>query len=517
MITSAINNMTHLKILLAIFISINSVLSFGQNPSTSSFSGQIVYQPNNIIGSPSAIDVKSIVTYVKFDEYPKFGGDIQTPRVDKSGEFHFSIPYLGKVHKFQMFYEDAGKKWRWTGGFYQEPGDQIKIKIYAKMDGIDSISFQGEGAEKYNLTNRLNNEMWRNYMKDPLITEIQTIKNLKELKDVLERLIRLTLKHQSKSNNLIENSNLNYDLKKILKYEFADYHSDWVFRLDLLLKKFPQYKDVIRDSYVNNSHMLYIPPTSLSTFAPTYIRTAVAKIKFESRLDSSSAKSDLKYVYDEIKTKFKNDIRDKIIGRLIFASMTGIRSYDQSSDIEKDSIIMDAYQTVTEPHIKETIESRMVVNSKKIGKLFITDFITLDNKKFNIESLSGKVILIDTWFLGCAGCANFHALYEKNIKKKFDTDTNFVYLSINIDKKKDDWIKGIKSNLYTSDKNTNVSTGSLGVGHPFLINYGITGGPFVMIVDRDMKILSIPSLISISTENSGFEKVIEKALMRHSN
>ena len=100
--------------------------------------------------------------------------------------------------------------------------------------------------------------------------------------------------------------------------------------------------------------------------------------------------------------------------------------------------------------------------------------------------------IIDLWGIGCEGCAQFHKMFEKDIWPTVKDVSDFKVVSVNIDKTKDRWLKGIGSNHYTSMDYINLYTGE-NVGtqnHDFTKFYNVNAVPFLVLVGKDGRIIA---------------------------
>src|SRR6185503_4759935 len=83
----------------------------------------------------------------------------------------------------------------------------------------------------------------------------------------------------------------------------------------------------------------------------------------------------------------------------------------------------------------------------------------------SLDDLKGKVVLIDFWFTGCFGC-QMVAKYMPQVENNFKGDTNIVFVSISVDKNKQQWLKSVKESLYTSPGSIKLYTEGKGADHP---------------------------------------------------
>lgn len=106
-----------------------------------------------------------------------------------------------------------------------------------------------------------------------------------------------------------------------------------------------------------------------------------------------------------------------------------------------------------------------------------------DGKKISLQSLRGKVVLIDFWASWCRPCRmenpNVVRLYKEYNSKGFEV------FGVSLDKSKEDWVKAIKDDGLTW---THVS--DLGFWQSSVVKlYNITGIPQTFLIDKEGKII----------------------------
>jgi len=111
----------------------------------------------------------------------------------------------------------------------------------------------------------------------------------------------------------------------------------------------------------------------------------------------------------------------------------------------------------------------------------------IDGKLVTLSGLKGKIVLIDTWYIGCGPCIRLQPTLD-SIRSVFE-DSNFVVVSVCLDYTGDqisDWRKAVESGKYTSGKNINLyAPGRNGIPPTIVNNYHIYGCPTLILIDRE--------------------------------
>jgi hypothetical protein len=245
-------------------------------------------------------------------------------------------------------------------------------------------------------------------------------------------------------------------------------------------------------------------------YASEFLGRLAQKELFELSVASGGNKVKVVSFYKRIKANYVGSVRDWLIGYsfLVYRIENGLEQYDLSL---KDSILIDAENLVSLPYVKQALHKRREVIAKLDNKKVIdAEFIGVNGDKFSLSSLKGKVYLIDTWFKGCGGCAQFYKRFEKEVYPKFKNNKNFAVLSLSMDTNNERWVSGIESNLYTNKGHVNVWTGNF-MDHPFLKHYQLQGGARQLLVSADGTIiykgLLAPSDILIEKITDALSKI----------
>lgn len=113
----------------------------------------------------------------------------------------------------------------------------------------------------------------------------------------------------------------------------------------------------------------------------------------------------------------------------------------------------------------------------------------VDGNWVSLEDFRGKVVFVDFWYYGCAGCAGYYRTVLSEVEKIFEENDEVVFLTISIDKEEADWKRGIESEHYTSDKVINLRTEDW-KNEPIIKHFGMISFPYPVLIDRNGRLFS---------------------------
>ena len=146
-------------------------------------------------------------------------------------------------------------------------------------------------------------------------------------------------------------------------------------------------------------------------------------------------------------------------------------------------------------------------------KAYDFTLFTSEDKKIALDDFKGRVVVLDFWFRGCGYCAILEQRM-KNIRRVFENDSAVVFISVNLDTNKDQFLKGIASGKYTGENEINLYTKGAAFDHPLAKHYNIIGCPELIIIDKQQRtFISKPTRPSDEITDQKFIDLILKAEM----
>jgi thiol-disulfide isomerase/thioredoxin len=185
--------------------------------------------------------------------------------------------------------------------------------------------------------------------------------------------------------------------------------------------------------------------------------------------------------YDYITHHFTGALRERILTNLFFYYKDGKQDIAAS--------LIDALTIIKEPDFVHILKDIQMSNAKGATAF---DFTLPDvhDIRHSLKQYKGKVILIDFWYTGCGNCVRLSP-YLKKVDEKFD-NRSVIFLSINVDHYRYQWLEGIRSGKYSSENAINLYTEGAGLKHALCMHYQIKGCPTLLLIDKKGKLMQSP-------------------------
>lgn len=187
-------------------------------------------------------------------------------------------------------------------------------------------------------------------------------------------------------------------------------------------------------------------------------------------------------MYNMIKEKYTGIVRENFLAYTFRNPIGIIRKVGFTPKTE--ALLADYYVQPDYPESKRRVKDYEIERRTK-WNLYNAPAFTLTNTKgelFTSQQLKDKVAVIDFWFTGCTGCVQMAPELRK-VEEYFARDTNIIFLSVSIDKDKEQWIKSISQKKYTSGGGIQLYTDGLGKKHDIITQFFVDGYPTLEILD----------------------------------
>ncbi|PYF75101.1 TlpA family protein disulfide reductase [Pedobacter nutrimenti] len=391
----------------------------------------------------------------------------------KNGKFELKLDNVDEVGYMRMFaYGD--KIYEGRDLFLVEAGDEIWLKADGKY-----LAFSGKGAEKYNYIVQAENKITAFRKEHPIPKFTSKIERLRfsrklgaeETKERQMMLEQCKGKLTEKSYALLEFDNISRPIYSDIDQLFGVNGYDPAPYKD-------HYKEILA-YYDLDAPSEFIAERSQYYADLLYRKELMEVLNEDPDYDlKKSYNIDYGKLVNNILKGYSGPLRDKIFA--ISRRLGGqTKSYDQS--LKQVLNIMDTkrYKGVL------TAEWNAFGKGKDAFDFHLKD---TTGKMISLKDLRGKVIVAELYFTGCHWCIVQNDAM-KPVVKEFKNNPNVVFLSVNLDKTMKSFREAVKGGKYTHPESINVYTNGKGEDHELMKHYGFSGAPYVILIDKNGKML----------------------------
>lgn len=391
-----------------------------------------------------------------------------------SNAFIFELKDQTKPLYFSLFLKDSLMDILLVREFHFEPGDHIKINI--KRTGVPNIydiEFSGKGSAKYSCKNDFRHAL---HVADSISGNNKQGNANRSLRH-LNATRQLINKHQP------EMSDYSYGL--LNADVIGGYGKDSLNHLNNELDRLLASKDTLGfkrkigavEKEMCFDYTMDIPDNVLVD-SKEYADFLLDKIKLENRLISGG----INYFgfYQDIKKVNNSSLRDKMITNFIMRYWVRINDH-------YDEVLNDAVLTVKDTYFLNRIkELERNATGKKAFDFALED---VNGKIVNMHDFTGKVVFIDFWFTGCTACKHYYKDCLMSVEQIYKDNSNIVFITVCIDKDKEEWLNSLNSGEYASSGSINLYTKGEGHKNEIIQYYNITTYPRPMLISRNGTII----------------------------
>lgn len=362
-------------------------------------------------------------------------------------------------------------------GYLIEKGDNITINSTP-----DGFCFTGKGSEKFNVTYDVNR------IENSALKEIgENLIHPEGLSNVFKR-IDTTASHQlqllNKRKALISVEAFILIKAKILSKLYGEGASRYYqnFSSDSLsqiaLKSLVNYQ---KPKIIDSSLINLFNKNELLKYSATYATALIMKYQFDSCYSHHKPFLIIP-CYKFIKNNYSGGLRERMVTNLLY--------YYRGDD---QDISMPINEALTFIHNEDFVNLLKKIKSSRLTGTQAYNFKLVDTlgKIHRLADYKGKVVLIDFWYTGCGNCIQI-APYLKDMEITF-VNKPVIFLSVNIDKTRGQWIKSINGGKYNSHYVTNLFTDGQELKHPICLHYNINACPTLILIDKSGALMQNPT------------------------
>ncbi len=411
---------------------------------------------------------------------------------DRRGEFCFNLPFKPRFgNRISIYLKSKPHSIPIIGlPAPIEVGDSIFISIKKAGEGTE-VHFSGRGEAKYNCFQAIAstlNGLFENsrqgkgdssggYKVDDKISlnfwdSSGALNQLEEYKNVLSvdmyNLIKTDIR------GFIGTYNISPELNGAF-YKAAqnlDYHEKR--KLEYVYYKLLETVNTNDKKSISNSSYYINYLQGLSQIKISFVHTSCLYADWS-----------LKDMYFMLKNSYSGSIREQLILATLFQGI-------QSEKMPADSVIAlwkDAYSYIQDSRLRKFIKNQ-IGNRSRGNRAYDFCLPDVNGKPACLHELKGKVVVVDIWFTGCAGCLAYSSRLDYYIYPVFKNKKDVVFVSISGDRDKNTWLHSVKEGKYTRPENINLYTDGKGFNHPFTEHYGFNGGPYSLLIDKNGNIFT---------------------------
>ncbi|MEQ7801313.1 thioredoxin-like domain-containing protein [Pedobacter sp. ASV1-7] len=211
----------------------------------------------------------------------------------------------------------------------------------------------------------------------------------------------------------------------------------------------------------------------------------------------------LQQIFDHIVTKYKSPIRDRL---LLICLLTLAKK--EPAEVFK-------YAAIALKTMDHSKEKDLLINwtTKHTAGSKVYNFTLLDEngKTVRLTDFKDSILLIDFWFLGCKGCTQMPKALE-GIMERYKHKKDVKFISLNVDRSRSSWMKGLESGLYHSKGQINLNTGTMGTDHPLIRYYNYNSYPQLLIIGRNQELISSNPIDPRIDQGAEIKSLIDKAI-----
>ncbi|MDR6513682.1 TlpA family protein disulfide reductase [Chryseobacterium camelliae] len=400
------------------------------------------------------------------------------------GKFEFEINLTEPV-SFSLTLNDNPLFFPGTFSSIISPGDSIRIVVPdSKKLGLLNIEFSGKGSEKINFQKAIVAVNLLLYKNDP---------------DYAEQSLEYKFKSTDIKLDAIDSLYKNYNAVLPLADRNLVRAREYASVLDNLLisalnSDSPSLRSLFRKYLVKKNRMLPLYEDNCiyydANFLPVRDYILLSEYKNPHKFGGNMFRklSPVKYCGLIVKHMQKEPlIKEYLLSDAV------LNVFAREQDSENSRKVLQIYSDNVKhdsPFYNQVLDAFQAVQSRLKRGMTFYNFSLPDTsgKKHNLDDFEGKVLILDFWFNGCAGCGQMAPVLDSLEQQLKYRDIQF--LSISIDRNEKLWRAGI--GRYSAKNSLQLFTEGLEMKHPLLKYLNPRGFPFLVAVDKRGNLIGIP-------------------------
>lgn len=193
------------------------------------------------------------------------------------------------------------------------------------------------------------------------------------------------------------------------------------------------------------------------------------------------------FFYDHLQSKYEGKLRDWLLAYCLINPKDIQSFFGGVNPDEYARCFHSALNSINDKALLDLIKGEeMAKNSGKPA--FNFSLPNSEGQTVKLSDFNGKVVLLDFWGTGCGACILFKQKFETEIYPILKLNPDFVFISINTDRKREMWLKSLPK--YSNPDFVNLGLFGLGQKHPMVEHYNIKSLPFLLLVGKSGEVIS---------------------------
>lgn len=409
--------------------------------------------------------------------------------MDKSGNYIFQMHGIQKAGYISLttgFDNGLGDDYCWLRYYYAESGDSIHVDIQGDSTYINRIDvlpqefkmiFTGRGDEKYQcrrLIDQTSSERGDEPARTMRMNALSLYKNKLDAHtfqvikaDVIGNAEYQYMRPVTFAITNISGYRINKNVDKA-KIIFENYN-----------------RELSRRISINNV------PDSVKAFSNGYSQFLYYYNRLKYKFVLKEPEDRFKNFYDYLENEFNGSVRSKMLTMAFLLRGRFSR--------EDKPLLEHAMLFVKNDYFRNRLQQ--LLNDHLNNYAYDFSLPDTSGRIVRLKDFRGKVVVIDFWHTGCGPCLGYYQEVLKHAEDLLKDNKEVVFITISVDQHKNEWMTSIRDKKYTSPDVVNLFTNGLGVNHPVIEKYNITGYPAHIIISRGGEIykFNTPELNEVQT------------------
>ncbi len=436
--------------------------------------------------------------YIRFLRNPTFSerthqGEYLQKRLDQDNPIELRLASILDLGRLEIM---AGK----LGDLYLlqnqiiEPGDSIHAMVKVENERLVKIEYSGRGAAKYRLYELMESfrSAWRDTEFKSTTKELDPVEAMDKYETLRQSHLKDLKKHKKELNPLLYQvlqadavgliGNLQLE---VLSRAYAEADSAAKLRWRSRLDQF-----ITADVENVSAKTLGLSRVYLEfEYQKSKWKVVYAWNKNYKPYEFYSYNRNVRFIdlYKRLKRDYSGLLRENVLSYAVLNPTDINLFFDGCPADDLTWCLSDAAELIKTPHLQQSIREKL----ERVGKgaeVYNFSLRSTTGELVSLSDLKGKIVLIDIWINGCGGCLYFNKKFEEIVNPYIKNREDVKVVSISTEPDYEKWLHAIE--VYSNPEHINLSLEGEDASHPLMEFYDISYAPFILLVDREGKLIS---------------------------